>query len=86
MTHDQLQEAGFLLADYVPEGTSYQRGDLYVRMTPDGTLRVFLPHDTDGTVELSSGDVFSPHILYRGPIHDIDELKKITNGWGTSSS
>jgi hypothetical protein len=81
MTHDELEKAGFLHADYIPAGTTYGRGDMYVRMTPTGSLRVFLPADADGEIELSSGDVFNPDVLYRGPIKDIDELVRLTQSW-----
>ncbi|KUG08846.1 hypothetical protein [Solirubrum puertoriconensis] len=82
MTHDELEQAGFLHADYVPDGTNYRRGELYVRMTPTGSLRVFLPNGSDGSdIELSSGDVYNPDILYRGPIKDIDELIRLTHRW-----
>ncbi|OON69440.1 hypothetical protein [Hymenobacter sp. CRA2] len=82
MTHDELEQAGFLYADYVPAGTCYTGGDLYVRLTPAGSLRVFVPFDAQQDVELSSGDLYSPDVLYRGPIKDIGELVLLTQRWG----
>ncbi|WP_460677030.1 hypothetical protein [Hymenobacter coalescens] len=84
MTHAELEQAGFLYADYVPAGTCYTRGDLYVRLTPAGSLRVFLPYDAFGEVELSAGDLYSPDVLYRGPIRSVNELVLMTQRWGVA--
>lgn len=82
MTHAELEKAGFLYADYVPAGTCYARGELYVRLTPAGSVRVFLPHDSPDEVELSTGDLYSPEVLYRGPIQNVSELVKLAQRWG----
>lgn len=73
MTRPELEAAGFIYADYLPPGTRYEQGDLYVLLTPAKTVRLYLPQASD-LVEIATGDLFAPDVHYQGPIHDVEEL------------
>lgn len=66
MTQEDLARAGFFPADWIPSGTRYLHGELLVRMSQQGSLRLFIPA-AGGDVELSSGSLFEPVVHYLGP-------------------
>jgi hypothetical protein len=67
MSREDLTHAGFFPADWIPSGTRYQHGELLVRMSAQGSLRLFIP-DGGAEVELSSGSLFEPVVHYLGPL------------------
>lgn len=79
MTRQQLEAAGFVYADYLPRGTRYGEGDLYVLLTGSKTVRVYLP-DASDVVEVATGDLFAPDVHYQGPIQDVEELLRYVQG------
>ncbi|MCB2410693.1 hypothetical protein [Hymenobacter lucidus] len=79
MTRNELEAAGFVYADYLPQGTHYGQGDLYVLLTGSKTVRVYLPYASD-LVEVATGDLFSPDVYYQGPIKDLEELLRYVQG------
>ncbi|AYA36789.1 hypothetical protein D3Y59_06795 [Hymenobacter oligotrophus] len=76
MTAEELAQAGFYPADWVPSGTTYTQGQLYVRMSATGSVRVFVPLDS-ADIEVSSGDLYNPDIHHRGPVPTLTELHRI---------
>lgn len=70
MTQEDLARAGFFPADWIPSGTRYQHGELLVRMSTQGSLRLFIPASA-GEVELSSGSLFEPVVHYLGPLEGV---------------
>ncbi|MBC6609208.1 hypothetical protein H8B13_20485 [Hymenobacter sp. BT188] len=79
MTRSELEAAGFIYADYLPQGTRYAQGDLYVLLTPAKTVRLYLP-DASDVVEIATGDLFTPDVHYQGPIQDMEELLRFVHG------
>ncbi|MBC6609108.1 hypothetical protein H8B13_19980 [Hymenobacter sp. BT188] len=79
MTRSELEAAGFILADYLPSGTRYEQGELYVLFTPEKTVRLYLPEASD-LVEIATGDLFAPDVHYQGPIQDVEELLRFVQG------
>lgn len=75
----ELEQAGFLPAVGLPSGTTYEQGQLYVCLTPQGVLRLYLPTGEADLIELSSGNLYDPVIHYAGPITDTEQLVRITN-------
>ncbi|MCC3158948.1 hypothetical protein LJ737_17020 [Hymenobacter sp. 15J16-1T3B] len=74
MTPEELLNAGFLSARAVTATPQYSDGQLYVRLTPTGALRVFVPTDRSQEVELSTGNLLNPEVLYRGSVRDVVAL------------
>ena len=72
MTRKELEAAGFVYADYLPQGTRYGAGDLYVLLSGRKTVRVYLPAASD-VVEIATGDLFSP-------VKDVEELVRFAQG------
>ncbi|MDO7874816.1 hypothetical protein Q5H93_08750 [Hymenobacter sp. ASUV-10] len=74
ISSDDLLQAGFLRAEWVPSDSRYVAGQLYVLMRLQGSLRVYLP--TEGNrIEVFSGDLYSPTFHYIGPRPEsVDEL------------
>lgn len=70
---EHLQAAGFVLQTELPSGTRYEAGQLYMRLAESGTVRLFLPYDCD-QMEISSGNIYEPHIHYTGAIGDVHQL------------
>lgn len=79
MTRQQLEAAGFIYADYLPHGTRYGEGDVYVLLSPRKTVRVYVP-DASDIIEVSTGDLFAPDVHYQGPIRDLEELLRYVQG------
>ncbi|WP_460622009.1 hypothetical protein [Hymenobacter tenuis] len=79
MTRPELEALGFVYADYLPMGTRYQAGELYVLLTQEKTVRVYLP-DASNLVEVATGDLFAPQVHYQGPVQDVDELLRFVRG------
>lgn len=79
MTRQELEAAGLVYADYLPQGTRYGQGDLYVLLTGDKTVRIYLPYASD-LVEVATGDLFDPDLHYQGPIQNIEELLRYVQG------
>ena len=79
MTRSELEAAGFLYADYLPPGTRYGQGEVYVLLTPDRTVRLYLPEASD-IMEIATGDLFTPAVYYQGPIRDVEELLRFVQG------
>lgn len=73
MTREDLARAGFFSAEWIPSGTRYQHGELLVRMSQQGSLRVFIPAEP-GEVELASGSLFEPVIHYLGPLEGVGAM------------
>ncbi|RTQ46300.1 hypothetical protein EJV47_22510 [Hymenobacter gummosus] len=67
MTREDLARAGFFPADWIPSGTRYQHGELLVRMSLRGSLRLFIPVGS-AEIELSSGSLFEPVVHYVGTL------------------
>jgi hypothetical protein len=65
ITSDDLTDAGFLRAEWVPSDSRYVHGQLFVLMRLIGSLRVFLPPASD-QIEVFSGDLYSPTFHYTG--------------------
>jgi len=72
-----MEAAGFLPAVGLPSGTAYEHGQLYVCLTPQGTLRLYLPDGETDQVELASGSLYDPVIHYAGPVADTEELFRL---------
>ncbi len=70
MTREDLARAGFFPADWIPSGTRYQHGELLVRMSQQGSLRLFIP-EGGREVELSSGSLFEPVVHYAGTLEGV---------------
>jgi hypothetical protein len=66
ITADDLLDAGFLRAEWVPSDSRYTPGQLYVLMRLTGSLRVYLPPEDD-RIEVFSGDLYQPMFHYIGP-------------------
>lgn len=79
MTRKELEAAGFVYADYLPKGTIYGEGDLYVLLTGSKSVRVYLP-DASDIVEVATGDLFAPEVYYQGPVKDVEELLRYVQG------
>ncbi|MCC3155527.1 hypothetical protein Q3A66_16045 [Hymenobacter sp. BT770] len=79
MTRQELEAAGFVYADYLPQGTRYGEGDLYVLLSGRKTVRVYLPTASD-VVEIATGDIFAPEVHYQGPVTDVEELLRYVHG------
>lgn len=79
MTRQELEAAGFIYADYLPRGTRYGEGELYVLLTGGKTVRVYLP-DASDVIEVSTGDLFAPEVHYQGPVQDVEELLRYVQG------
>lgn len=73
MTQQDLEAAVFVYADYLPAGTRYGEGALYVLLSGRKTVRIYLPQASD-VVEISTGDLFAPAVHYQDPIKDVAEL------------
>lgn len=73
----QLEQAGFLPAVGLPSGTTYEQGQLYVCLTPQGTLRLYMPEGEANVVEISSGNLYDPTIHYAGLVTDAEELFRL---------
>jgi len=79
MSRQELEAAGFVYADYLPQGTRYGAGDLYVLLSGQKTVRVYLPNASD-VVEISTGDLFAPDVHYQGTVQDVEELVRYVKG------
>ncbi|WP_022824353.1 hypothetical protein [Hymenobacter norwichensis] len=73
----EIEQAGFLPAVGLPSGTTYEQGQLYVCLTPQGTLRLHVTDGDDNLVELSSGNLYDPVVHYAGSITDSAELFRL---------
>lgn len=73
MTRTDLARAGFFPADWIPSGTRYLHGELLVRMSTQGSLRLFIP-EGGSEVELSSGSLFEPVVHYVGSLEGVAAL------------
>lgn len=73
----EMEQVGFLPAVGLPSGTSYEQGQLYVCLTPQGTLRLYVPDGDDNLVELSSGNLYDPVVHYAGPVTNHEELFRL---------
>ncbi|WP_400191770.1 hypothetical protein [Hymenobacter sp. B81] len=71
MTQEELHQAGFVRADWIPSGTRYQHGELYVRLTEQGSLRLFIPAGQPHAVELASGSLYEPVVHFLGPLEEV---------------
>jgi hypothetical protein len=79
ITSDDLLDAGFLRAEWVPSDSRYVPGQLYVLMRLAGSLRVYLPPEDD-LVEVFSGDLYRPTLHYTGPRPDsVSELLELAS-------
>lgn len=72
-----MEQAGFLPAVGLPSGTTYEQGQLYVCLTSQGTLRLYVPDGEDNLVELSSGNLYDPVVHYLGTVADHAELLRL---------
>lgn len=79
MTRQQLEAAGLVYADYLPNGTRYGEGAVYVLLSGQKTVRVYLP-DASDVVEISTGDLFAPEVHYQGTVNDVEELLRFVQG------
>ena len=70
MSREDLARAGFFPADWIPSGTRYQHGELLVRMSMRGSLRLFIPAG-GADVELASGSLFDPVVHYVGTLDGV---------------
>ncbi|GAB3833256.1 hypothetical protein [Hymenobacter jeollabukensis] len=84
MTSDELAQAGFLSARSITSAPQYTEGRLYVRLTSAGSLRMFVPFDTSQEVELSTGNLLHPDVLYRGSVRDAVALVQLAQHWSES--
>jgi hypothetical protein len=82
----EMEQVGFLPAVGLPSGTTYEQGQLYVCLTPQGTLRLYVPDGHDNLVELSSGNLYDPIVHYAGPVTDHAELFRLMNYVRSTSS
>ncbi|MCC3158263.1 hypothetical protein LJ737_13525 [Hymenobacter sp. 15J16-1T3B] len=73
MSREELALAGFFPADWIPSGTRYLHGELLVRMSARGSLRLFIPAG-GGEVEVSSGSLFDPVVHYVGALEGVAAL------------
>lgn len=77
LTSDDLLQAGFLRAEWVPSDSRYVAGQLFVLMRLAGSLRVYLPPE-ENRIEVFSGDLYRPTFHYIGPRPDsVDELLEL---------
>ncbi|KUG09729.1 hypothetical protein [Solirubrum puertoriconensis] len=67
MNKNELTQAGFIPADWIPSDTRYLEGQLLVRMSERGILRLFIP-TRNAEVELSSGTLYEPVVHYVGAL------------------
>ncbi|GAB2953673.1 hypothetical protein GCM10027048_18610 [Hymenobacter coalescens] len=70
MSREELALAGFFPADWIPSGTRYRHGELLVRMSERGSLRLYIPN-SGVEVELSSGSLFEPVVHYVGALEGV---------------
>ncbi|UYZ60957.1 hypothetical protein [Hymenobacter latericus] len=70
MKEYELNEVGFVPADWIPSDTRYLEGQLLVRMHERGILRLFIPN-AGAEVELSSGSLYEPIVHYVGALEGI---------------
>lgn len=80
-----MEQAGFLPAVGLPSGTCYEHGQLYVCLTPQGTLRLYLPDGEVNQVELASGSLYDPVVHYAGPVADVEELFRLMDSVRSNS-
>ncbi|OON68867.1 hypothetical protein [Hymenobacter sp. CRA2] len=73
MNREELTQAGFFPADWIPSGTRYLHGELLVRMTRRGSLRLFIP-EGGNEVELSSGSLFEHVVHYIGTLEGLTAM------------
>ncbi|WP_310391880.1 hypothetical protein [Hymenobacter sp.] len=73
MNRKRLEAAGFVFVDYLPSGTHYDEGNLYVLLQGGKIVRVYWPNTSDA-VEVATGDLFAPEIHYNGSVSNIEEL------------
>jgi hypothetical protein len=79
MQKEQLAQAGFFRSEWVPSDTRYLHGELYVRMTERGSLRLFFPAGSSA-VELSSGSLYEPIIHYLGSLQGVAAALALLEG------
>ncbi|RAK70175.1 hypothetical protein [Hymenobacter edaphi] len=84
MTPDELAQAGFISARSITAAPRYAEGHLYVHLTATGALRMFVPFDATREVELSTGHLLHPDVLYRGSVRDAVALVQLAQHWSES--
>lgn len=76
LPEDVLKKVGFIPADWIPDGTAYDNGRLYVCTHLHQVIRLYVADGSD-EVEISTGDLFDPLVHFQGYLHDADHLQRI---------